>query len=118
MAETDQKLPRYVGAAATAYRAERDRREPLSTNAPRAETKRRDMRTKKIVRLTAQPDANASEDAIALLFAERHSAELRFVPLWNRWLSWTGCVWHYDDVLATFDRTRAICREMGKRSAK
>ncbi len=34
MAETDQKLPRHLGAAAAAYRAERDRRQPLSTGAP------------------------------------------------------------------------------------
>jgi putative DNA primase/helicase len=54
----------------------------------------------------------AAEDAIALLFAERHADALRYVALWGRWLSYDGVRWAHDTTLHTFDRVRAICREM------
>ena len=54
----------------------------------------------------------AAEDAIALLFAERHALELRHVAAWGRWLSYDGTRWARDDTLHAFDRARAICREV------
>jgi Bifunctional DNA primase/polymerase, N-terminal/Primase C terminal 2 (PriCT-2) len=53
-----------------------------------------------------------AEDAIALVFAERHAKELRFVNAWGRWLSFNGALWINDNTLHTFDRVRVICREI------
>jgi putative DNA primase/helicase len=54
----------------------------------------------------------SAEDAIALVFAERHSHELRYVALWGQWQSYDGARWAHDDTLHAFDRARAICREI------
>jgi putative DNA primase/helicase len=69
-----------------------------------------------IVRLAALQDtaelpANA-EDAIALAFADQYADALRYVALWSRWLDFTGTRWVDDSTLHTFDRVRAICREI------
>jgi hypothetical protein len=53
-----------------------------------------------------------AEDAIALAFADRHAHELRYVNAWGRWLSFDGSRWADDTTLHTFDRVRAICREI------
>jgi putative DNA primase/helicase len=63
-----------------------------------------------------------SDEAIALSFAERHAADLRFVALWSKWLIWDGDRWRIDDTIVAFDRSRALCREVaasykGKRAA-
>jgi putative DNA primase/helicase len=59
-----------------------------------------------------------AEDSIALLFAERHGHELRYVAMWARWLSYVGACWTYDDTLHVFDRARTICREIATASDK
>src|SRR5262249_8793635 len=38
--------------------------------------------------------------------------ELRYVNAWGRWLSFDGSRWADDTTLHTFDRVRAICREI------
>jgi len=53
-----------------------------------------------------------AEDAIALVFAERHAGELRYVNAWGRWISFEGAHWIEDNTLHTFDRARTICREI------
>jgi hypothetical protein len=53
-----------------------------------------------------------AEDAIALAFAERHANELRYVNAWGRWIGFEGSRWADDTTLHTFDRVRAICREI------
>jgi putative DNA primase/helicase len=63
-----------------------------------------------------------SDEAIALSFADRHAADLRFVALWSKWLIWDGARWRTDDTIVAFDRARALCREVaanykGKRAA-
>ena len=52
-----------------------------------------------------------TDEALALRFAERHAGDLRYVAAWGRWMHWTGKVWRFDDTLAAFDFSRAICRE-------
>jgi putative DNA primase/helicase len=59
-----------------------------------------------------------AEDAIALVFADRHAHELRYVAAWARWLSYDGMYWAYDETLHAFDRARAICREIAVASDK
>lgn len=59
----------------------------------------------------ARPPA-FSDEALALLFAERHALDLRFVAAWGKWLSWTGSHWRFDDTLHAFDLSRQICREV------
>jgi putative DNA primase/helicase len=53
-----------------------------------------------------------AEDAIALAFADRHEAELRYVATWGRWLRYDGVRWAYDDTLHAFDLARTICRQV------
>jgi putative DNA primase/helicase len=80
------------------------------------------MTRENIVRLAElQEDGElppAAEDAIALAFAERHDHELRYVAAWGRWLCFDGTRWQHDDTLHTFDRARAICREVALDSEK
>lgn len=57
-------------------------------------------------------DINTTEDAMALVFAERHAGHLRYVAVWSRWLSYDGTCWRYDDTLHVFERARVICREV------
>lgn len=59
------------------------------------------------------PDAHPgiSEDAIALRFAERHEAELRFVANWGQWLHYDGKRWTREKTLWAFDLARDLCRE-------
>jgi putative DNA primase/helicase len=53
-----------------------------------------------------------AEDSIALLFADRHSHELRYVAILGRWRHFDGSRWAHDDTLRAFDRARMICREV------
>jgi primase-like protein/D5-like protein/DNA primase RepB-like protein len=52
-----------------------------------------------------------SEESLALQFAERHTATLRHVAKWRRWLQWDGARWITDDTVFAFDLARKICRE-------
>jgi putative DNA primase/helicase len=54
---------------------------------------------------------NFTDEALALLFAERHADALRYVAGWSRWLSFDGKCWNFDNTLFSFDRSRKICRE-------
>jgi putative DNA primase/helicase len=69
-----------------------------------------------ILKLAALQDSRdiplATEDAIALLFAERYALEMRYVAAWGWWLSYDGTRWTRDETLHAFDRARAICREI------
>jgi putative DNA primase/helicase len=60
----------------------------------------------------------AAEDSIALLFAERHAHELRYVAAWRRWLTYDVTRWAFDDTLRVFDRARVICREVATEGDK
>jgi putative DNA primase/helicase len=52
-----------------------------------------------------------SDDALALRFADRHSADLRFVAGWGKWLRWDAARWRFDDTLHAYDLARRVCRE-------
>jgi putative DNA primase/helicase len=52
-----------------------------------------------------------TDEALALKFAERHSADLRYVAGLAKWLIWTGSLWRQDDTLLAFDFVRARCRQ-------
>lgn len=65
-------------------------------------------------RQAAEPDDRPpafSDEALALRFADRHADDLRFVSAWNKWLSWTGDHWRFDDTLHVYDQARRTCRE-------
>jgi putative DNA primase/helicase len=53
-----------------------------------------------------------SEEALALAFAERHAADLRYVAKWNQWFRWDGTRWHTDETRDVFSSARALCREI------
>lgn len=51
-----------------------------------------------------------SDDALAILFADRHADDLRFVAFRAQWLFWERYRWAPDKTLRAFDCARAICR--------
>jgi putative DNA primase/helicase len=59
-----------------------------------------------------------AEDSMALIFADRHEHEVRYVALWGRWLVFDGTRWNFDDTLHAFDRARTICREVAAEGDK
>ena len=73
-----------------------------------------------IIRLAELRDEipDTSEEAMALLFADRHAHELRYVSAWGRWLEFDGTRWTIDATLHAFDRSRIICREVASRFTK
>src|SRR5262249_9404768 len=52
------------------------------------------------------------EDSIALAFADRYAAELRYVAVWTRWLRYDRGRWAFDDTLHIYDLVRDLCREI------
>jgi putative DNA primase/helicase len=72
--------------------------------------------TENVVKLAQLQESGAlspsAEDAIALVFAERHADALRYVALWSRWLSYDDVRWADDTTLHAFDLARAICRRI------
>jgi putative DNA primase/helicase len=59
----------------------------------------------------ARPPAY-SDEALALRFAEIHAGNLRYVARWNEWLAFEGTRWRFDDTLRSFDKARAVCRQV------
>ncbi len=55
-----------------------------------------------------------SEEALALHFAERHAAELRYVAAWNKWLRFDGKRWVLDETRETWSLARKLCREVAR----
>jgi len=62
-----------------------------------------------------------SEDALALLFAQRYAEDMRYIAARSLWVLWQGALWKYDNTLECFNKARTICRQMapmaGKQSA-
>ena len=56
-----------------------------------------------------------SDDALALVFADCHADDLRYVAARNKWLRWDSARWQKDETLLAFDLARPICREAAKR---
>jgi hypothetical protein len=53
-----------------------------------------------------------TEDAIALVFAERHQTDLRYVAAWSHWQLFDGLLWASEETRECFDRARVICRAL------
>jgi putative DNA primase/helicase len=67
-----------------------------------------------IIRLAELQDRGdldpATEEAIALAYADQHAPNSRYVAQWGRWLCHDGTRWDFDTTLHAFDRARALCR--------
>jgi putative DNA primase/helicase len=59
-----------------------------------------------------------SDEALALIFAQRHANDLRYVSAWGKWLSWTGTHWRFDDTLRAFDLARQVIRDAASQCNK
>jgi putative DNA primase/helicase len=55
-----------------------------------------------------------SEEALALLFAQRHAARRRYVSAWNKWFSFDGKQWTVDETRETWSLARKLCREASR----
>jgi len=53
----------------------------------------------------------ANEDAIALMFAERHADTLRYCHDWGMWLRWNGTRWERERRRLAFHFARELARE-------
>jgi putative DNA primase/helicase len=53
-----------------------------------------------------------SDEALALLFAERYGEKLRFVAAMGKFYIWKENVWRVDDTLEVYDWGRRLCREV------
>jgi putative DNA primase/helicase len=51
-----------------------------------------------------------SVEALALDFAAKHAAELRYVAEWSRWFRWRRSRWAVDSILWAFRMARVACR--------
>jgi putative DNA primase/helicase len=71
-------------------------------------------------KVTAQPEDAPlySEEALALLFAERHGPDFRYLPAPGRWIRWAETQWREDETTLAYDHARAIVREQAKTAAK
>jgi phage/plasmid-associated DNA primase len=53
-----------------------------------------------------------SEEAIALMFADLHADELRYVGKWGTWLRYNGARWEIDETYNIFSLVRKLCRQV------
>src|SRR5438045_600946 len=60
-------------------------------------------------------DVAFSEDGLALEFAARHEAELRYVAAWGHWLQWNGKHWSRERTHKVYDMARNVCRDAVER---
>jgi putative DNA primase/helicase len=56
----------------------------------------------------------ASQDGIALVFAERHCGQVRFCHDTGRWFVWEGSHWRKDDKEAGYQLVRTMCRQLSE----
>jgi len=59
-----------------------------------------------------------SDEHLALLFANKHADDLRFVAQWGKWFYWDNNVWREDVTRIARDRVRAVCRAVADRIPK
>ena len=52
----------------------------------------------------------ASDDFLAVRFAQLHGADWKFVQAWGVWFNWTGCRWARDEVGGAVNAVRLVCR--------
>lgn len=59
-----------------------------------------------------------SEDALALIFERRHSADLRYCHTAGAWFVWTGSRWQRDNRQCAFNWAREVCRDFAQGQVK
>src|SRR4051794_35398884 len=52
-----------------------------------------------------------SDDALAVIFADKHEHYLRYHPGQRAWMRWTGSVWERDLGNTVINTVRLVCRE-------
>jgi putative DNA primase/helicase len=65
----------------------------------------------KVIQLDSLRPPAFTDEALALKFAGRHAANLRFVAAQGKWYVWTENRWQQDETLLAFDMVRATCRQ-------
>jgi putative DNA primase/helicase len=59
---------------------------------------------------TAEGPPVFSDEGLALRFAAKHKADLRYVAAWGQWFVYDGKRWKRDSVLHAYDLVRKVCR--------
>ena len=60
----------------------------------------------------ADPDAEVTQDSIAVAFAQKFAGELRYCHSTNSWFLWTGVYWRRDETDLAFQ----FARQMGRKA--
>jgi putative DNA primase/helicase len=89
--------PIDIEAELARIKRERQKREGLDNNDPRADAR-------------GEPDNPFTEDALALRFSERHEDDLRYIATKGTWLKWDGARWYSEATYLAFDLARKSCR--------
>jgi hypothetical protein len=55
-----------------------------------------------------------SDDNLALAYAEKYAADLRYVAIWGQWLRWHQGCWRREDTKLALDLARDLCRDIGE----
>src|SRR5439155_27343266 len=63
-------------------------------------------------------DRSLTEDAVALMFAERHQHSLRYDHDASSWYCWNDAYWQKDRVSRAFNWARNFAREVNARERK
>jgi len=84
--------------------------DPAAQAAPEPPPEGTDADDPRHVESDARPP-DYTDESLALRFADRHKASLRYVAGWGKWMVWGGCRWQADDTMLAFDRARTVCRE-------
>jgi len=64
------------------------------------------------VGITSIPSPLFSDDSIALMFADLHEKDARYVARWSKWFFWDKVHWKEDPVLKGRNTSRQVCREV------
>lgn len=71
----------------------------------------------KLAGTVEQLPADINEDALALLFAEKHVRQLRYCHTRGKWYLWDGARWKLEQTQRAFQWARTLCREYNRRAA-
>jgi putative DNA primase/helicase len=59
-----------------------------------------------------------TEDGIALAFAAKHKAALRYCHHTGAWFQWNGSIWRREETKIAFNWARQVCREIASNAGK
>jgi len=84
----------------------------VSLPLPEAEVKRIARSVARYPQGTVAPQEPYTDLGNAKRFIRQHGQDLRYVPLWGKWLAWDGTRWAVDDTYAVTHRAKETIRSL------